>query len=133
MAITESQKSLTVCTRDKNPPKPMKPQAKPGPKPGQKPGTAARFRKDERHQDLTYHDWVQTQRTRTPRTHRPSLLLTFPPALTRTVANCDLLNLRCQKISNERTLGWALRDFRAAMAQEGEENKVQTSITSLFK
>ncbi|KAJ7790363.1 hypothetical protein B0H14DRAFT_3501705 [Mycena olivaceomarginata] len=51
MAITESQKSLT---------------AKPGPKPGQKPGTAARFRKDERHQDLTYHDWVQTQRTTDP-------------------------------------------------------------------
>ncbi|KAJ7803589.1 hypothetical protein B0H14DRAFT_2613204 [Mycena olivaceomarginata] len=30
-------------------------------------------------------------------------------------------------------LGRALREFRAAMAQEGEESKVQTSITSFFK
>ncbi|KAJ7746210.1 hypothetical protein B0H14DRAFT_2637014 [Mycena olivaceomarginata] len=59
MAITESQKSRDVRARDKNPPKPTKPQAKPGPKPGQKPRTAARFSKDERHQDLTYHDWVR--------------------------------------------------------------------------
>ncbi|KAJ7858917.1 hypothetical protein B0H14DRAFT_2577480 [Mycena olivaceomarginata] len=59
MAITESQKSRTVRARDKNQPKPTKPRANPGPKPGQKPRTAARFNKDDRHQDLTYHDWVQ--------------------------------------------------------------------------
>ncbi|KAJ7321072.1 hypothetical protein DFH08DRAFT_625895, partial [Mycena albidolilacea] len=33
--------------------------AKPGPKPKHGPRTTARFKKDERHQDLTYHDWLQ--------------------------------------------------------------------------
>ncbi|KAJ7844000.1 hypothetical protein B0H14DRAFT_2304134, partial [Mycena olivaceomarginata] len=33
--------------------------AKPGPKPKDRPCTAARFERDERRQDLTYHDWTE--------------------------------------------------------------------------
>ncbi|KAJ7850790.1 hypothetical protein B0H14DRAFT_3663793 [Mycena olivaceomarginata] len=59
MAITETQKSRTIRARDKNPPAPSKPRAKPGPKPKDRPRTAARFERDERRQDLTYHDWTE--------------------------------------------------------------------------
>jgi hypothetical protein len=59
MAITQPQKSRTVRVRDKNPPKLDKPRAKPGPKAKNAPRTAARFEKDERHEDLTFSDWVQ--------------------------------------------------------------------------
>ncbi|KAJ7034051.1 hypothetical protein C8F04DRAFT_1260316 [Mycena alexandri] len=59
MAIIESQKSRTIRARDKNPPKSSKPRAKPGPKPKAGPRTTARFDKDARREDLTFHDWGQ--------------------------------------------------------------------------
>ncbi|KAJ6471411.1 hypothetical protein C8R45DRAFT_1104380 [Mycena sanguinolenta] len=58
MTITGPQKSRTVRARDKAPVKPTKAGTKPGPK-TKGPRTAARFEKDGRRQDLTYHDWVQ--------------------------------------------------------------------------
>ncbi|KAJ7035712.1 hypothetical protein C8F04DRAFT_1181986 [Mycena alexandri] len=59
MAIIDSQKSRTIRARDKNPPKSSKPRAKPGPKPKAGPRTTARFDKDARREDLTFHDWGQ--------------------------------------------------------------------------
>ncbi|KAJ7850897.1 hypothetical protein B0H14DRAFT_3451674 [Mycena olivaceomarginata] len=59
MAITETQKSRTIRARVKNPPAPSKPRAKPGPKPKNGPRTAARFERDERRRDLTYHNWTE--------------------------------------------------------------------------
>ncbi|KAF8195291.1 hypothetical protein K438DRAFT_1760947 [Mycena galopus ATCC 62051] len=67
MAITETQKSRTICARDKSPPLPTaKARAKPGPKLRNGPHTAAHFEKDQWCQDLTYHDKDSTAASSLP-------------------------------------------------------------------
>ncbi|KAJ7870614.1 hypothetical protein B0H14DRAFT_3439967 [Mycena olivaceomarginata] len=179
MAITETQKSRTIRARDKNPPAPSKPRAKPGPKPKNGPRTAARFERDERRRDLTYHNWTEvfdymednkddSRKKVIEQEDFDSEFLRFADGEEGTREILEYLKLRdeddqdednlqepefqfskqealnavafFQHIAHHRPdldvalpLVGQLGKFRSALAQEMEEGKVQTTITSFFK
>ncbi|KAJ6560798.1 hypothetical protein DFH09DRAFT_1083270 [Mycena vulgaris] len=111
MAITETQKSRTTRARDKNPPQLTKPHAKPGPKFKNGPRTAARFEKNDRRQEFKFSKKEALDAVTFLQKiahHGPDLDVALP-------------------------LAGHLNKFRSALAQEIEEAKVQTSITSFLK